>query len=185
MSRGIIIFGAPGAGSSTLGKALARRLNFLYLDLDDYFWRWDTKIPYTLFRTNEETYKLVMDDIAKSRHFILSGSIGESNRKMYEPLLDLAVFITAPSGIRVDRLRSRTFSNFGERVLEGGDMYAQNNRFIESAANYETNGRLKQHEQWIEELPCRVLCVDGTKDVFENVERITEQYLSMLSQTPH
>jgi len=177
--RGIIVFGAPGAGSSTLGKELAQQLNFQHLDLDDYFWRWDTEIPYTLFRSDEETYELVRGDIAKSQHFVLSGSLGESDRKMYEPLFDLAVFITVPSEIRVDRLRSRTFSKFGNRVLPGGDMYEKNNNFIESSANYETNGRLKQHEQWIEELPCHILCVDGMKGISENAEWIAEQYFSI------
>jgi adenylate kinase family enzyme len=179
MSRGIIVFGAPGAGSSTLGKGLAQRLGFPHLDLDDYFWRWDTEIPYTAFRPQEESYKYIMGDIAKSQHFVMSGSMGD-DRKAFESLFDFAVYITAPSEIRTERLRSRTFSQFGNRVVKGGDMYENNNKFIESAANYDINGRLEQHEQWIEELPCRVLRVDGTKGISENAKWIAEQYLSIL-----
>ena len=177
MARGIIIFGAPGAGSSTLGKALAQRLDFPHLDLDDYFWRWDAEVPYTLFRSDEETFGLLMGDIAKSPHFVLSGSIGKSDRRMYEALFELAVFITVPPEVRLERLRARTTARFGERVLEGGDMYERNNRFIESSAGYETNGRLTQHEEWIAELPCPVLRVDGTKGVTENTEWIIERCL--------
>lgn len=181
MSSGIIVFGAPGAGSSTLGKALARRLHFLHLDLDEYFWRWDTEIPYTAFRPQEESYGLIFGDIAKSPHFVMSGSMGD-DRKAFESLFDFAVYITAPSEIRTERLRARTFSQFGNRVLKGGDMVEKNNKFIESAANYETNFRQEQHEQWIAELPCRVLRVDGTKSISENVEWIAEQYLSIIPE---
>jgi adenylate kinase family enzyme len=182
MSRGIIVFGAPGAGSSTLGKELAQRLGFLHLDLDGYVWRWDTEIPYTAFRPQEESYELIMGNIAKCRHFVMSGSMGD-DRKAFQSLFDLAVYITVPSEIRTERLRSRTFSQFGNRVLKGGDMYENNNKFIESVANYETNFRHEQHEQWIKELPCRVLRVDGTKGISENAKWIAEQYLSILPDT--
>ena len=109
----------------------------------------------------------------------MSGSLGD-DRKLFESLFDLAVYITVPSEIRTERLRSRIFSQFGNRVLKGGDMYENNNKFIESAANYETNGRQEQHEQWIEEMHCRVLRVDGTKVISENAKWIAEQYLSIL-----
>jgi adenylate kinase family enzyme len=179
MARGIIVFGAPGAGSTTLGKGLAQRLSFLHLDLDEYVWRWDTEMPYTAFRSQEVWYEHIMGDIAKSRGFVMSGSLGD-DRKAFESLFDLAVYITAPSEIRTERLRSRTFSQFGNRVCRGGDMCENNNKFIESAANYETNGRIEQHELWIEELPCCVLRVDGTKGISENAQWIAEKYLSVL-----
>lgn len=54
LSKGIIIFGAPGSGQTTLGKEVARQLNFHHFDLDDYHWRWDTEIPYIIFRSEEE-----------------------------------------------------------------------------------------------------------------------------------
>ena len=51
---GIILFGASGAGSTTLGKEVARRLNFQFLDIDDYLWCWNTAIPLTVVRSREE-----------------------------------------------------------------------------------------------------------------------------------
>lgn len=38
MNRRIHIMGASGAGTTTLGKALAARLPHVHLDSDDYFW---------------------------------------------------------------------------------------------------------------------------------------------------
>lgn len=38
MYRKIHIMGASGAGTTTLGKALAARLPHVHLDSDDYYW---------------------------------------------------------------------------------------------------------------------------------------------------
>ena len=176
--RGIIVFGAPGAGSTTLGQELARVLGFLHLDLDHYFWRWDVEVPYTSHRSIPEMYDYIMADIERTQHFVISGSMGESSRGLFNSCFDMAVFITVPAAIRVDRLRSRTQLQFGARVLEGGDMYENNSKFIESSANYETNGRLAAHEKWITELLCPIVRVDGTKNISENAMWIAEQYNS-------
>jgi adenylate kinase family enzyme len=182
MAGVIILFGAPGAGSTTLGRELAQRLGFLHIDLDEYVWRWDTEVPYTAFRPQQEWYEHIMGDIAKSKGCVMSGSLGD-DRHLFESLFDLAVYVTAPSEIRTERLRTRTCAQFGSRVLPGGDMCERNNKFIESAADYETNFRSEQHEQWIRELPCCVLRVDGAKSIDENVKWIAEQYLSIAAES--
>lgn len=38
MVKRIHILGASGVGTSTLGKALADKLNYCHLDTDDYYW---------------------------------------------------------------------------------------------------------------------------------------------------
>ncbi|MCT4598274.1 MAG: AAA family ATPase [Vallitalea sp.] len=48
MSRGIIIFGSPGSGKTTLGKMVAEKLGIPYFDIDDYTWRKDTDKPFEL-----------------------------------------------------------------------------------------------------------------------------------------
>jgi len=48
MVRGIIIFGSPGSGKTTLGKLAAKKLDFPYFDIDDYIWRKDTDKPFTV-----------------------------------------------------------------------------------------------------------------------------------------
>lgn len=50
MPREILLFGAMGVGDTSLGKEVAKRLNYPHLDLDDYHRCWDTEIPYTIFR---------------------------------------------------------------------------------------------------------------------------------------
>ena len=46
MSREVMIAGAAGTGNTTLAKELAKRPNFQHLDLDDYYYRWDTETPF-------------------------------------------------------------------------------------------------------------------------------------------
>lgn len=65
MSRGIIIFGASGSGTTTIGKELANIMNFKHFDLDDYFWTWDTAIPYTIPRAKAERIELLQHDISE------------------------------------------------------------------------------------------------------------------------
>ena len=178
MSRCILVSGAPGAGKTTLGKELAQRLKYEHIEIDDYNWRLDTEVPCTVARPIEESHRHLMNDIAKSPYLVLSGSMWVG-RDQFTPLFDLAVFVDAPAEIRADRLRSRQYALYGKRVLEGGDMHERNNGFIDSAINYETNFRKKQHDQWKGEMSCPILHVDGTKSISDNVEWIAEQYLAM------
>ncbi len=184
MSKGIILFGAMGVGDTTLGKEVARRLHFQHFDLDDYHWRWDTEIPYTIFRSREERTEHLMGDISKCEHFVMSGSMW-SIRKAFEPMFELAVFLTAPAEIRAERIRSRSIARWGDRVLPGGDMYeasAVYRDYDACARSYDTDispqACMAQHEKWVAELPCPVLQVDGTKPICENAEWVVQEYLA-------
>lgn len=182
MSKGILLFGASGVGDTTLGKAVAEKLGFHHFDIDDYTWCWDTEIPYTVLRSREERIERMMNDVTKYPHFVMSGSMW-SIRKVFEPMFELAAFITAPTEIRIERLRKRELSNYGERILAGGDMYEHHIRFLADAEGYETaeppQACLKQHTEWAAELPCPVLHVDGTKDISENAVWIAERHRSL------
>ena len=184
---GIIIFGASGAGSTTLGREVAQRLKYQYLDIDDYLWRWDTAIPLTLTRSREERAKRLMDDIKKHPNFVIAGTIF-SDRELFEPLLDLAVFISTPTDICAERVHVRECTRWGNRILPGGDMYKSTrfhgdfNDYMANAEKYETAdvskfGR-KLHEQWITELHCPVLRVDGLNDVSKNADWVIAHFIN-------
>ncbi|MCL2287538.1 MAG: hypothetical protein FWC32_14395 [Firmicutes bacterium] len=185
---GIIIFGASGAGSTTLGKEIAKRLNFQYLDIDDYLWRWDTKIPLTATRPVEERTELLLNAIKMHPRFILAGTIF-SNQKLFEPVIDLAVFLSTPAEVCAQRVHTRELARWGERILPSGDMYKATrfhgdfDDYVDNAQKYETAdaskfGR-KLHEQWISELLCPVLRVDGMKSIAENADWVIEQFLNL------
>ncbi len=185
MSRGIIVFGAMGVGDTTLGKEVAKRLNYPHFDIDDYHWRWDTEIPYTKYRSRDEKTALLMNAILREQHFVMSGSMW-SIRKSFEPLFDMAVFMTAPAEVRAERIKTRSITRWGNRVLPGGDMYKESDvyqDYLFCAKKYDTappsEYGLAQHEQWAQELPCSVLRLDGTKPIAENAELVIEQYNKM------
>ena len=101
---------------------------------------------------------------------------------------DLAVFISTPAEICAERVRAREYARWGERVLPGGDMYkitrfhGDANDYISNAQRYETAevskfGR-KLHEQWMAEMLCPVMRVDGTKSISENADCIIKKFLN-------
>ncbi len=68
------IFGAAGCGSSTLGRALAQRLEYQHVDADDVYWL-VTVPPYQTRRAAAERVRMLEDASRWARHWVLSGSI--------------------------------------------------------------------------------------------------------------
>lgn len=71
MYRRIHIMGASGAGTTTLGKALAARLPHVNLDSDDYFW----EQKYTKQSVVAERLNKLQADMAQNEPWILSGAV--------------------------------------------------------------------------------------------------------------
>ena len=60
----IHIMGASCAGSTTLGNALAKHLNYPLFDSDNYFWEVSNQ-PYTIKRDPELRNTMIAHDIAQ------------------------------------------------------------------------------------------------------------------------
>jgi len=183
--KGIILFGSPGSGTTTLGKELAKQLTYPHFDLDDIHWRWDTEIPYTIYHSKDERIKLTKNAIDGHKNFIMSGSMW-SIRKTFEPMFEMAIYVQASVEVRAERLRSRSLARWGSRVLKGGDMYEYHEAYRDyniTAQQYDRDDSpqsyRKQHEQWVRELPCPVLQIDGAKGISENIAFILNQYDSI------
>jgi len=177
-----MIAGAAGTGKTTLGRELSKRLGFQHLDLDDYYYRWDTEIPFTESPPREKIRERVINDLSKHPNFVMSGTIGSILWDLVNPLFDLAVLLFVPPAMRQERLRERAFVRYGERVLLGGDMYEEHQKFYAEVELYETGTHpavpvtLERHERWAEELACPVLRMDGTKSIYENITWLAKQY---------
>jgi len=171
MPNGIIVFGANGSGKSTIGRELARVLNFKFMDHEDYHFV-KTEIPYTVERSREESLNLMLVDINEYGSFVLcavTGDFCDEISAMYE----FAVYLSAPHEIRMERIKQRAIERHGDRVREGGDMYERQMSFLDFAARRP----LTRIEQWAKTLTCPVMHIDSTKPIFENVEMISEGYL--------
>ena len=184
MTKGIIIFGASGSGTTTIGKALSQKLQYPHYDLDDYFWLWDTEIPYTTPRPANERMEKLECDLSKVKSFVTSGSICGWDIP-FIPILELAVFLKTPTDLRIKRLKEREFKEFGNRVLESGDMYTGHIDFIEWAKTYDNAGldsrSLVLHTEWAKSLPCKVIELDGSLPIDDIVNRVITAFEKMPS----
>jgi adenylate kinase family enzyme len=103
MIHRIHILGAFGSGTTTLGRALAKRLQCPHFDTDDYVWL-PTDPPFTHQRERTERQRLLLDDFTAQEHWVVSGSLcGWGDVAI--PLFELVVFLTIPHDIRMARLR--------------------------------------------------------------------------------
>lgn len=168
--RGIIIFGANGCGKTTLGRELARILNFKHIDHEDYAFE-KSEIPYTAERSFDKCVELMFADIEKSRGFVISAVTGNFGIDI-EARYDLAVYIEAPLELRIERVKQRNLERFGERVLEGGDMYEGQKQFTD----FVTSRSLSRIEQYADTLTCPVIRIDGTADYKQTAADIAARF---------
>lgn len=171
MGTGIIVCGLNGCGKSTLGKALAQKMGFHFIDIEDlYFTRASNDTPYANPRTRAEVEKLLLEEVRKHDHFVFSaikGDYGEELQKHYQ----YAVVIEVPKEIRTQRVRNRSLQKFGSRMLEGGDLFKAEEHFF---AMVESRTEA-YYAQWLQSLQCPVIWVDGTRPIEENVHHIVKQ----------
>lgn len=66
----------------------------------------------------------------------------------------------------MERVRKRSFKQFGDRMLSGGDLYKQEENFFDFVRNRPDN----QVEEWLKSLLCPVIRIDGTLPTCENVD---------------
>lgn len=173
MPKGIVITGLNGCGKSTVCKKLAEKLNYYSMDVEDYYFI-RSDVPYSKFHTHEETQNLMIDDITKYNNYVLATvncDWGEIINSTYE----FAVILKAPLKIRMERIYKREYEKFGNRVLEGGDLYESQLRFHNKVLTRTDDHIAKQ----IQFLNCPVLDVDATFAVDEVVDIIYKKYLRM------
>lgn len=157
----ILITGASGSGTTTLGRALASKLGFSFFDADDYYWL-PTDPPFQQKRVRSLRLTLLLNDLNKVESAVLSGSVMSWGAEI-EDSFSLIIFLTLPAPIRVARLRQRELEQLGFVDTD----------FLEWAAQYdkgEMAGRsLATQERWLLERSCKVLRIDGDLSVEERV----------------
>lgn len=162
----VLVTGASGSGTTTLGRALAVRLQAPFFDADDYYWL-PTNPPFKAKRDPASRLGLFLDDLRKTQSAVVAGSIMDWGAEL-EDSFSLVVFLTLDVEIRVARLRVRELAMLGEIDPE----------FLEWAGQYE-EGRLpgrsrRRHEQWLSERSCPVLRLDGDLSVNERLIRVVQ-----------
>ena len=171
MGTGIIVCGLNGSGKSTLGKKLAENLGFHFIDNEELFFpKTDPQDIYANARSCKEVEKLLLDEVRAHENFVFAAVKGDYGEKIL-PFFRYAVLIDVPKDIRIQRVRNRSFQKFGNRMLIGGDLYEQEEKFFEFVKSRSEN----TVEEWIQSLKCPVIRIDGTKPTEENVDFIIGQ----------
>jgi adenylate kinase family enzyme len=166
------IVGASGSGTTTLGAALAARVDARHLDTDDYFWL-PTDPPFETPRPVRDRLAMLETDLDLSPAWVLSGSLcGWADPLV--PRFELVIFLFAPTGVRLSRLQRREQHEYGSEALApGGRMHANHVAFMEWAAGYDDGTletrSLARHTAWLADLPCPVLRLDGEMGVADHV----------------
>jgi adenylate kinase family enzyme len=171
------ITGASGCGVTTLGAALAARLGAVHIDTDDHFWV-VTDPPYQVKREVPERLERIAAEQARSGRWVMSGTLDG----WAEPAIrdaELVVFLEVPARLRLERLRRREQSRFGEALLPGGAMHETHREFIAWAAQYDQGimpGRSRpRHEAWLAGLDKPMLRLDGSRPAAELVAQIVRR----------
>lgn len=168
---GIIVCGLNGTGKSTLGKVIAEKLNFYFIDIEDlYFPKTDPNYMYTSPRTRKEVEMLLLQEVKTHKNFVLASVKGDYGKDIYS-FIQYAVLLEVPKDIRLQRVKNRSFQKFGDRMLLGGDLHEQEENFFRLVESREEN----IVKEWVKSLKCPVIRIDGTKPMEENVDFIIGQ----------
>ena len=186
--NGISLFGLNGSGKSTLAHALAKRIKYFEMDVEDYYfpeqrksrkWAMDNdniivtehlgNIPFSISRAKEEVQNALMKDMQIHHKFIISGVTMNWNEDILSRM-DIAFWVQTPLEERLKRIERSEKKRFGERVLPGGDMYIQQMEFRKVVENRDP----KTVEESAKRLQCPIVVLDGTISVEENLETIME-----------
>jgi uridine kinase len=163
----VLVTGAAGSGTSTLGKALAQLWNARFLEADSYFWH-PTQPPFSQKRLPEERSTLLMQALEAETVAVVAGSVMGWSTQI-EDAFSLVIFLYVPTEVRLQRLESREVQRFGKA----------NPAFLEWAAQYDEGlqeGRsLARHNSWLATRECQVIRLVGNHPVTELLAQVEQQ----------
>jgi hypothetical protein len=176
----IIITGASGSGTSTLGRSLASRLASQHFDADDFYWL-PTDEPYCDKRPVPDRLTLMDAVFVPRRDWVLSGSVMGWDETL-RPRLTLAVLLVLDAGLRMARLERREALRRGDAILPGGPLHASYAYFMDWCRGYDdpafTGRSLRRHQAWLAGLPCPTMTLNA--DVA--VDGLVDQVVGRLDQ---
>ena len=173
----ILIFGASGTGTTTLGRSLSENLGYTFLDVDDYYWK-PTNPPFQEKIPLAERNQSLEEDYHASANVIISGSLVTWG-DFWSTAFDLAIFLWLLPNIRLDRLQKREEDRYGKQLYENENQKEKSQAFLDWAAQYDDptfKGRsIKQHEDWIRILDGQVLQLRGDLTNEERIAKVVQQ----------
>jgi adenylate kinase family enzyme len=159
----IIIFGASGSGTTTLGRSLAEKLAWTFLDADDYYWE-KTSPPFQIKIEKEIRNNNLKKDFNSNENVIISGSLVTWS-PYWNSAFDLGIFLRIPKAVRMQRLRKREAQRYGDKLMSDQEIIKQSEVFLHWASQYDNEkfeGRsISQHKYWIKSVDFKVFELNG------------------------
>ncbi len=160
----LLITGASGSGTTTLGQALASTLNWTFVDTDDLFWL-PTDPPFTTRRERNQRCQQMRQALVNHENLVVSGSVMDWGADI-EDAFDCIVFLYLDTTIRITRLKVREMQRYG----------FINQESIDWASGYDhpaSEGRsLAKHKRWLAARSCTILTLEGDLSVKERLQRV-------------
>lgn len=116
-----------------------------------------------------------MENIKTHPRFIISGVTMNWSDEILSRI-DIAFEVQTPLEERLKRIQAREEKRFGARVLDGGDMFAQQMEFRKVVKNRDS----KAVEECAMKLGCPFIVIDGTLSVIHNLEKIIDNLNHLL-----
>ncbi len=91
--------------------------------------------------------------------------------KTYIHFFQYVILLDVPRDIRLQRVKERSFQKFGSRMLSGGDLFEQEEKFF----HFVESGNENTVEEWVKSLKCPIIRIDGMKPIDENTNFIMER----------
>ena len=186
MREGIAIVGLNGSGKSTLGHALAIELGYYEIDVEDFYFPEQKEsrraaldgnyevncdhlgdVPYSIARSKEEVGSAIAKEISEHSKYIMTGVTMNWSFEVLSTI-KYVFWLKTDTDERVRRVKDREEKRWGDRVSEGGDMYEQQLSFRNLIAGF-TETKVADS---VAKIGCKVIELDGTLPVKENVEII-------------
>lgn len=160
----IYVTGAPCAGVTRLGRALAQRRDLAHVDVDDFGWdRMDPSFP----RDRQKCIDRIRRSLPSDR-WVLTGPV-EGWGDVLLAGVDLIGFVVAPTSVRLQRLVARDRDRHGDLHEAHMAAYRRASRYDDPT--FRGPNRLGQ-EQWLLARDAPVVRLDGTLPTDDAADRL-------------
>jgi len=168
-----MICGLNGSGKTTLAKKLSKKINFLHKDIEEYYFNNDTNYKYSSSATKEDVTQKIEKDINECDNIIFTSCTGDYGN--LSDVYDFVIFIRLDKETRLKRVKQRSYKQFGDRILENGDLFEKENQFFDKVYKKDESDII----EWFNNLKCSKLEMDGLRTVEENIKIILDKLKDM------